>query len=109
MGSNRSSSRGTRRSAMSLFQDSNNSAGVGQTAANGSTGITRRKCEDKDKAVVQFGWTFHLRHANSLQYAWIWDWLSTHTGSSRQNVGKVLSVAFEQKWLSIQLQRSIND
>ncbi|KAF9340800.1 hypothetical protein BGZ91_000171 [Linnemannia elongata] len=84
--SNRSSSRGTKRSAMSLFQGSSNGTGIGQTAVNGSVGTVRRKSEDKDKAVVQFGWTFHLRHANSLQYAWIWDWLSTHTGSSRQNV-----------------------
>lgn len=109
MGSNRSSSRGTKRSAMSLFQGSTNSAGVEQTAAKGSVGTVRRKSEDRDKAVVQFGWTFHLRHANSLQYAWIWDWLSTHAGSSHQNVGKVLSVAFAQQWLSIQLQYSIND
>ncbi|KAG9065483.1 hypothetical protein KI688_001769 [Linnemannia hyalina] len=86
MGSNRSSSRGTKRSAMSLFQGMSNGAGVEQTAANGSIGTMQRKSEDKDKAVVQFGWTFYLRHANSLQYAWIWDWLSTHTGSSHQNV-----------------------
>lgn len=90
--SNRSSSHGTKRSAMSLFQGSSNSTGNGQTAVNESIGTVRRKSEDKDKAVVQFGWTFHLRHANSLQYAWIWDWLSTHTGSSRQNVGKALSL-----------------
>ncbi|KAF9145732.1 hypothetical protein BG015_011792 [Linnemannia schmuckeri] len=84
--SNRSSSRGARRSAMSLFQDSSNGAGVGQTAASKSIGSLRRKSEDRDKTVVQFGWTFHLRHANSLQYAWIWDWLSSHAGSSHQNV-----------------------
>ncbi|KAF9137808.1 hypothetical protein BGX30_009875 [Mortierella sp. GBA39] len=86
MGSNRSSSRGIKQSAMSLFQGISNGAGVEQTAANGSIGTVRRKSEDKDKAVVQFGWTFYLRHANSLQYAWIWDWLSTHAGSSHQNV-----------------------
>ncbi|KAF8942687.1 hypothetical protein BGZ47_006232 [Haplosporangium gracile] len=86
IGSNGSSSSGAKRSAMSLFQNSSNGAGVAQTAASGSIGSVRRKSEDKDKTVVQFGWTFHLRHNNSLQYAWIWDWLSSHAGSSHQNV-----------------------
>ncbi|KAG0289128.1 hypothetical protein BGZ96_007221, partial [Linnemannia gamsii] len=78
----RSTSRGAKRgSAMSLFQGINNGAKAGQTM---TTNAVRKK--DEDKAVLQFGWTFHLRHANSLQHAWIWDWLSTHAGSSHQNV-----------------------
>jgi hypothetical protein len=69
---------------MSLFQGIINGSKAGQTT---TTARAMRKKEE-DKAVVQFGWTFHLRHANSLQYAWIWDWLSTHAGSSHQNVGR---------------------
>ncbi|KAG0004337.1 E3 ubiquitin-protein ligase ubr1 [Modicella reniformis] len=37
------------------------------------------------KAVVLFGWTLHMLHANTLQYACIWTWLYAHEGSSRQN------------------------
>ncbi|KAF9288990.1 hypothetical protein BGZ68_010221 [Mortierella alpina] len=44
--------------------------------------------ESDNKSVVQFGWTLHMLHANTLQYAWIWTWLYIHEGSSRQNVGK---------------------
>ncbi|KAF8975748.1 hypothetical protein BGZ46_008878, partial [Entomortierella lignicola] len=42
--------------------------------------------ESDTKSVVQFGWTLHMLHANTLQYAWIWTWLYMHEGSSRQNV-----------------------
>ncbi|KAG0299769.1 hypothetical protein BGZ98_009774 [Dissophora globulifera] len=44
-----------------------------------------KKSDDDDKAAVQFGWTLHMRHANTQQYAWIWDWLHSHEGSSGQN------------------------
>ncbi|GJJ72492.1 hypothetical protein EMPS_04850 [Entomortierella parvispora] len=41
--------------------------------------------ESESRVVVQFGWTLHLLHANTQQYAWIWTWLYNHEGSSRQN------------------------
>ncbi|KAF9569937.1 hypothetical protein EC968_002415 [Mortierella alpina] len=48
--------------------------------------------ESDNKSVVQFGWTLHMLHANTLQYAWIWTWLYIHEGSSRQNVGKYIAL-----------------
>ncbi|KAK3837388.1 MAG: hypothetical protein J3R72DRAFT_449850 [Linnemannia gamsii] len=87
------SSHGSKRSAMSLFQGvTTGSTKQGheinsetrKTTANGEKDALQRK--GNDKTVVQFGWTLHLRHANSMQYAWIWDWLSSHPRSSRQNV-----------------------
>ena len=42
----------------------------------------------ENKSIVQFGWTLHMLHANTLQYAWIWNWFYAHEGSSNQNVGK---------------------
>ncbi|KAG0265822.1 hypothetical protein BG011_003973 [Mortierella polycephala] len=56
--------------------------------ANDST-VSQLKDTDNTKSVVQFGWTLHMLHANTLQYAWIWTWLYVHEGSSRQNVGKL--------------------
>ncbi|KAF9971877.1 hypothetical protein BGZ73_005071 [Actinomortierella ambigua] len=48
---------------------------------------SRNTAKDHDsKMAVQFGWTLHMLHANTLQYAWIWTWLYSHEGSSRQNV-----------------------
>ncbi|KAF9583509.1 hypothetical protein BGW38_009303 [Lunasporangiospora selenospora] len=53
--------------------------------------------EAENKAVVQFGWTLHLLHANTQQYAWIWSWLYSHEGSSGQNVGNKMYTA--SKWI----------
>lgn len=47
----------------------------------------RQKKETEYKRAVQFGWTLHMFHANTLQYAWMWSWFN-HSGSSFQNVGK---------------------
>ncbi|KAF9926353.1 hypothetical protein BGZ67_008164 [Mortierella alpina] len=62
------------------------------TATFGTTSVTSSSNsllkESDNKSVVQFGWTLHMLHANTLQYAWIWTWLYIHEGSSRQNVGK---------------------
>lgn len=47
----------------------------------------KQKKESEYKRAVQFGWTLHMLHANTLQYAWMWSWFNNHSGPSGQNVG----------------------
>ncbi|KAF9083268.1 hypothetical protein BGX23_011635 [Mortierella sp. AD031] len=82
------------------FESSSNSSPYPQDDGEESGGITKAQRRDDEKASVQFGWTLLLRHANSLQYAWIWDWLYRHEGSSRQNVVACDSKTYtSSKWM----------
>ncbi|KAF8937221.1 hypothetical protein BGZ58_003085 [Dissophora ornata] len=67
-----------------------------------ATGEASSSNKENEKAVVQFGWTLHMLHANTLQYAWIWSWLYAHEGSSQQNVGKFAcdsKIYTSSKWI----------
>ncbi|KFH63489.1 hypothetical protein MVEG_10898 [Podila verticillata NRRL 6337] len=60
----------------------------------------KQKKESGCARAVQFGWTLHMLHANTLQYAWMWSWFNNHSGSSGQNVVACDSKVYTaSKWI----------
>ncbi|KAF9913215.1 hypothetical protein BX616_010144 [Lobosporangium transversale] len=78
------------------------SAGIESSSSTGNVdgSMSSDQKEHANSTVVQFGWTIHMLHANTLQYAWIWNWLYSHEGSSRQNVVACDSKTYTaSKWI----------
>ncbi|KAG0246562.1 hypothetical protein BGX31_001014 [Mortierella sp. GBA43] len=67
------------------------------TSGNRSSLQPKEQVKGSENKIIHFGWTLHILHANTLQYAWIWSWLYSHEGSSRQNVGNKMYTA--SKWI----------